>query len=1370
MKKIVIACWAAFCCAVSLGAAVKGSCESKADDISMSVSGAIRTVTLVPAYDEDEGTSDPEVGVFYFKATLKRGNGYSAWTTVPGTNEVALSSYPAEPSESSEKDTPDADFTEIEELGLNQRIVMYASDWTVGSEDPEDDDPSSWSYYFVVEGQVGDKVTVNFQQGVVIPLGREENPRTLSPSLQGGEARGNLQVENEYYFRARLVAGRMYRFSTTGGGEDLYFDLDVDPEETEDDEAEPEEALVGVYADPDYEGSSDAGVYVVPFTTGYYQIVLSGSDPTVEEGVETEELGAAFGLNYRLAAQRPIGEHAFVDLTAENGFAAELVAGSCNAWNNLTNSVYDDIIDESLVRFSVVKGARYSLETTGAATNLLMRVYDATGKMVGENAGDGRSDNVRAAFTASATGFMYAGVCQNLSNEFDFVAADTTVRVALASADAVDGTPDEWDCADDVAATASDLVPVLGPAGKMPEAVDVDGHGWHQLGRTDWCDVFRIAGRKNVTYALRVTREPGEVVNHLAAEVFTLSGTSERVVATTGDINAESDEPLTFTATAHAIYYIRLSVAEGQGLDCSSYKVHARASSATGEALYAITVNTYGTTRGTFSLGSETIKYPGGGTVLVSGPQTVKFGAVAGFSTPLPVSVPVQVGPDATVVDVYYSDTADPKDNTAKTATAWTVKNVETAFDRTLWTDDPEDNFTLTGKDGYYFDLALRNLSCGAVFSITNALLGTIVENVQNVRQLTLPTSTAKYILTVTHTPEDKTGGSYTLAGLFANVGAIKFAKTAVTAKENAPSVAITVNRTAKDGMVRVNYRTMDGTAQAGADYVAQSGVLEWANNDNKAKTITVKLIPDLVAVYEGNKTFSVILEPAEGSEYPASILGGDTCMVTLTEVSRVGTTVASTYAAKAPKRATTMTEKVALDTGTFYGVLSPEPDALTNGLPQLASLTLTASTARPAAALSAKVALAGKTYTFAAKGWDDESETAATKVFTLVQKVANVTYTNTLTVVLANGTTTNGVDWLQAGGSAELVMNVPDANAKGVQSNIVYTGALYRNNAKIQDYLDVITNFTGYYTVALASGATVADGVPAGTGYLTLTVDNKGTVKVAGALADGVTKPSLSVPACAVKPDAASANGYALHIPLFFVKAPQVLGGELRLVSVPAENLPSGATAQIVVDAASPLVWNNDNASATYDGTSGFRFAPVPCGGWYDTVFNLQTYYLDSALSVGTAGVLEFPSEALPAGYQYATAAEPNGFALAFTGDTLTYDKKVLVKRGALVDLDASTNVCNVAVKLVRATGLYSGTCSLWSENAAGTAQKEITGLKHAGVLVLSRDAAAPLPPNVLGAGFVTQAVKVPSVNPVTKAPTTRAWTFSVPFNILCD
>ena len=1360
---------------VSVVFAASGNCEDNAVALTFSASGGYRTINLQPAYDPEDKTKDDTQGVYYFKATLKRSIAYTVWTSGVGTNDnISVSIYPEDPSESSEKEAPSAEFSEIDEPGNEQRYVLYSDDWYIDPEDPSESDPSSWTYYIEIMGDVGDSLTLWFQQGVVIPQGREDNPLSISPSTSGGRITRNLQIGDEYYLRARLVAGRLYWFGTSGGTTNNVLTVDIANESVDDTEGEGTELeeTFSVYADPAYEADpNNYGMYVIPTETAYYSILVSGGDPSAEEGAS--DTGASFGLSYRLFAQKAIAAHVVEDeLTEENGFAVDFAPGYLNAETNLMEGVYiyDDIIDESLFRFSAIAGTRYLVETTGAATNLLLRVYDAKGNVVAENVGDGESFNVRAGLTATASGFYFVGVCQNLEDPFNEQPVKHPVHLTLSKVADDAERPDVWDPMDDAREGASDLAPVPTTEMVLPQDVDSEGHGWHRLDRTDWVDTFRIAGRKDVVYSLSTTLEvPDSAVNTLKAEVFYLSGTTERKVEVEGDVNVGSAMPLTFMASANATYYVRISVAEGAGLDYPAYKVHAMAYSATGVALGTLTVNTHGTRAGTYTLGAETVKYPGGSSVLVTGRQTVKFGAVTGFAPIAATNVTVEAGA-TTVVDVYYSDTFDPKDNLASTATAWALKNTETTFARTLWPTDPEDNFAIVGVDDYYYDLDLRDVTGDAVFSITNAQLGVVVSNTTSVHRLTLPKTTAKYILTVKHGSEEKVGGAYTLAGLFANVGAVKWAKTAVSAKENAANVTLTVNRTAKDGVVRVRYATVDGTAQAGQDYVAQEGVLEWGENDMKAKTIVVKLIPDLVAVYEGNKSFSVVLEPVEPeapNEYAAVFAGGDTCVVTLTEVSRVGTTIASTYAAKAPKAAVVATEKASLATGTFNGVLAAQDGMLTNGLPALASLTLTASTATPAA-LSAKVMLAGKTYTFAAKGWDEMMDGAFGKTFELVQKVNNVSYTNTLSIAVSGGTSTNGTDWIQSGGEATLTMNVPDANLKGVQENVVYTGALFRQNAKIQDYLTVVTNFTGYYTVALApQGVTTADGIPAGNGYLTLTIDNKGTVKIAGILADGTTKPSLSVAACAVKEDSGSANGYSLYVPIYFVKSPCCFGGVLRLYAVPAENLPSGASSLVVVDAKSTLIWNNDNVALSYDGKNGYGIDLAPCGGWYDTVFNLQTYYLDYALSVDTVEIAGFPKEALGAGYSYVAEAQPSGFEVDFVGDALSYAKKTVVKNGALVDFARSTNICNVAVKFARATGITSGTCSLWSVNEAGTAQKEITGLKHFGVLLLSCDAATPISESILGAGFLTQSVKLQGTNPTTGYPTTRTWTFSAPFNI---
>ena len=758
--------------------------------------------------------------------------------------------------------------------------------------------------------------------------------------------------------------------------------------------------------------------------------------------------------------------------------------------------------------------------------------------------------------------------------------------------------------------------------------------------------------------------------------------------------------------------------------------------------------------------------------------QTIKLSTVSGYKASV-ATTNVTIDPGKVkVVDVFYSDTFDPKDNSAKGATGLTLKNVDTDYaSRTLWANDPEDNFSFAGTDGYYYDISLKNVEGDDVaFSITNAEQGVMAENATSVRQLTLPKTKSKYFLTVKNGEGATEFGGYTLAGKFANVGTVKFDKAALSAKEDASTVAIKVKRTAKDGYIRVKYGTVAGTAKPGEDYIAQNGVLEWANGDNKDKTISIRLIPDLVPIYEGNKTFSVTLkafdeEERSDNEYPATISGGDTCTVTLTETTKAGTTAADAYAKKAPKVATVKTEDVLLETGTYYGVLAEDGSALTNGLPQLASVTFTASTANPAK-LSAKVAIAGKTYTFAATGWDDsDDDGVCVKEFLLAQKVNGIdddtgksvsrTVTNTLTVTVASGATATDGDWLKAGGTAELVMNVPDSNNKGYQEEIVYRGDIYRNNAKIQDYLTAVTNFTGYYTVALAPECVSAtDGVPAGNGYITLTIDNKGTVKVAGLLADGSTKPSFSVTACAIKEDDTSANGCAMYVPLFFAKAPAVFGGTLRLYA--------NEDGVVVVDSSNALVWNNDNAKLTYSGEEGYRLEVDPVGGWYDTVINLQAYYKNYLFEVGTTDISEFPAEVIDSGYQVVTDVQPNETSVGLTGNAFSIPKRTLIKNGKLYDLGGSVNPCNVQLKFARATGLVSGSFSLWSALEDGTAQKEIKNVKHNGVLLLSRDGLAPMSDDIISAGFCTKSVKVTDVNDETGKTTTRNWTFSLPFNLV--
>lgn len=1321
--------------AATLFAAAPGSSESNTGTLR----AGSQTVTLVNEYDP-EYREYLDSGVYYFKLTLSKGTPYSIWVENPDGRLDSLDVY--------------TDFDKDYYTSFEQGETDSGTCWArLAANDWDEDDPGKVTFFVQLTGNIGDTFVINSQTGYrsFVPLGDEDNPMSLTFAEKENSFSASF-VNGDFYMKSSLVKDRMYRIRTEGGTDEAPVSLSVDVDE--------EESEFLFYEDPKYAAdTNNAALVISPDVSGRYTIVASCPS------------NRTFKLYYELLKARAITAHPSTPLNAANDFSATFVPGRQIA----TWDFADKIIDENLYSVSLAKGERMVFETSGADRALYMAVYDAKGAILSDNRTMGDGDfNVRCVLEAPSAGTYYVGVCDYYLNPYDEVVG-TEVTLTARAAAALDGDPDAWDALDDTPAGATGLEVLPGKSDSYPLAAG-STHGPHRLSATDWADTFVIAARKGLTY--RVGFDFADALEttttDLKVKVFTLSGTTEKQIAA-GNIQPGSDGYFEFKATASMSYYVRCENALGRGLDYPGYVVKAVAfgDAAAGD-LGILTVKTFGTTAATFSLGAETVKYPGGASVLVSGRQTVKFATVKGFSVPPAQTVTVAPGTEPTVVEAYYSDTSDPKDDKPAGAVALALKNVETVQERTLWKSDPEDNFTIAGVDGNYYNLALRNVTGDAVFSITNAETGVVAEDVTSVSQLSLPKTKDKYYVVVKHAdaaaPAD---GSYTLAGLFANVGAIKWAKTAVSAKENAASVVLTVNRTAKDGAVRVKYGTVAGTAKPGVDYVAQNGILSWDSGDSKAKTITVKLIPDLVAVHEGDKEFSVRLEPIpedekSASEYPAQILGGDTCTVKLQEVSKAGTTVASAYAAKAPKLATVKTEDVALSTGTFYGLLDEGDVALTNGLPRLASITLTVSAKTPAD-ISAKVALAGKTYAFAAKGWDDTGDDAVrTRTLENVLKVNNVAYTNTLVVTLAEGRTADEGAWAAAGGTAELTMFVPDANGKGVQEEIAYSGSLFRNNAKVQEYFNAVTNFAGYYTVSLVpTGVTLDDGVPAGHGYLTLTVDNKGTAKVAGLLADGATKPSASVAACAIVPDAASANGYAMLVPVYFAKAPCCFGGTLRLYAVADEDVPDGSGRKVVVDSSEFLVWNNDNPAVTRDNADGFRIELAPCGGWYDLVCNLQAYYIRAALELSTADISEFPKESVSAGFEVSTAVEPNGTALGVAGDAFTVDKKTAVKKGSLVDLENSVNICNVAVKVARATGLVTGSCSIWSQSADGAKQKEITGIKAFGVLLFNRDAASPLDDELVAPGFLTQTVKLSDYNEATKRTTTRNWVFSAPFDV---
>jgi hypothetical protein len=95
--------------------------------------------------------------------------------------------------------------------------------------------------------------------------------------------------------------------------------------------------------------------------------------------------------------------------------------------------------------------------------------------------------------------------------------------------------------------------------------------------------------------------------------------------------------------------------------------------------------------------------------------------------------------------------------------------------------------------------------------------------------------------------------------------GHVAFSAAAVTVAQTAGVINIKVNRSGgSSGAASVAYSTGNGTAHAGTDYTAQSGLLTWTVGDASAKTISVPISSS--TLFSGSKTFGIALANATGA------------------------------------------------------------------------------------------------------------------------------------------------------------------------------------------------------------------------------------------------------------------------------------------------------------------------------------------------------------------------------------------------------------------------------------------------------------------------------------------------------------------------
>jgi hypothetical protein len=97
------------------------------------------------------------------------------------------------------------------------------------------------------------------------------------------------------------------------------------------------------------------------------------------------------------------------------------------------------------------------------------------------------------------------------------------------------------------------------------------------------------------------------------------------------------------------------------------------------------------------------------------------------------------------------------------------------------------------------------------------------------------------------------------------SAGTIQLANPVYSVDETGVSLNITVLRPGGDnGAAFVNYATSDGTATAGADYTATSGVVNWVDGNSVAQIITIPLLDD--SLVEGDESFTFSLNSAGGA------------------------------------------------------------------------------------------------------------------------------------------------------------------------------------------------------------------------------------------------------------------------------------------------------------------------------------------------------------------------------------------------------------------------------------------------------------------------------------------------------------------------
>lgn len=796
---------------------------------------------------------------------LSKGTAYTfvADTGVADTTvdmEVGFSYYDKDFEEDTLSSISFSDFDE--RSTTTTRMFVTQDDWVfAGLVKGEDYDPefdtlyTADGYYLYLTGDAGTKVTVSSQTGIVaetIPLGTSENMDSFGVIGENKPVTKNASFTDEdaYWYTVNLTAGKKYRFTVSGeafsGTASWYAPEDV------------------AYYDPDYNlgVANDDGTVtytVKPSATGLYYMEIDG------------EYNGKFTVVGEVSSGRKIEDHPLAgELT--DGSVIEAVAG---ARNDSQDRYYDEIIDTSLYSVNLKGGNIALFETTFDVNDCTLEIYDSTGSCVGRNffrnqAGNGQ----RFSFVPEKGGTYYVGVCRKDLDLEQLATNETPESVSVTGTILYTNCGEYQMEANDMPSSGETVSIVLGdsetdgalqnrPDG-MPRIFDATNH-------VDW---FIVGARSGITYNFKAATTEEYYIEErpIQIAIYTMSAKGA-LSANPVKVFEDAQEPVSFTANADTTYYLKVSMPLGQGCECP-YGFYAWVS---GENYGFLRVDVKGAENALWNLKGLTGKWGSGAEIIAeAGEYVVQGNNVSGWKKPADQSVTVVAGNvERALVTLKYSDLSDPNDDVMKGAVSIApAKNKQIEFSRSLWTDDKADFFKMSVDVGTQYDLSLDVREGSPLVTVyrdgklvNGEFTGQVVAEGTDFAFMAMEKGT--YYVVVTRSSEAADiDAAYTLKASACKVGYVKTDKTAYKVGEKAGYLTVKFSRTTKEGRVRVRYTTVEGTAKANVNYVPQTGEIEWADGDSKAREIKIKLIPDLIDSWAEDRTFTIRIDAVNDEDF----------------------------------------------------------------------------------------------------------------------------------------------------------------------------------------------------------------------------------------------------------------------------------------------------------------------------------------------------------------------------------------------------------------------------------------------------------------------------------------------------------------------